>query len=70
MRGRLEAEGSSGAEVRMEERKQFLCGVVEGKADFITDLLSDRVIFFPYLEGMVLNSQPFDLDFSVVCSLL
>lgn len=29
--GRLEAEGSSEAEDRMEEKKQFLCGVVEGK---------------------------------------
>lgn len=38
----------------MEEKKQFLCGVVEGKmskmsevmADFITNPLSDHVIFF------------------------
>ena len=35
----------------MEEKRQFLCGVVEGKreADFITDLLADHVIFFFFL---------------------
>lgn len=32
VRGRLEAEGGSGEEDRMEEKKQFLCGVVEGKS--------------------------------------
>lgn len=31
VRARLEAEGSSGAELRMENKEQFLCGVVEGK---------------------------------------
>lgn len=39
----LEAEGGSGAKDRMEDKKQFLCGVVEGK------LLLDHVISFSYL---------------------
>lgn len=39
-------------------------------ADFITDLLSDHVIFFfSYLGEMLLNRPPFDLDFSIVLSL-
>lgn len=55
----------------MEEKKQFLCGVVEGKtaADFITDLLSDHVIFFSYPAETILNRPPFDLHFSIDLSL-
>lgn len=31
VRERLEPEGSSGSAAGMEEKKRFLCGVVEGK---------------------------------------
>lgn len=38
-------------------------------ADFITDLLSDHVIFFLTPGEMILNRPPLDLHFSIVLSL-
>lgn len=68
VRGRLEAEGGSGEEDRMEEKKQFLCGVVEGKSGRLHNWPPVRSCdsFFLTSEGMILNTPPLDLDFSIV----
>lgn len=44
----------------MEEKKQFLCGVVEGKSARLPDRPVRSCDFF-FLGGLLLNRPPFDL---------